>query len=194
MNALLLQRHHLSPVELVVDTDAHDIVVDRHAAASILEADPRRGEVLLVLEVDVQVLDLRGPVPVELPFGAATIRKADPPLGLRLSANAASGRISKSRVLYLRERRAGRSIDQEVPKRMTKPQSRSRKPLLLSRVAGNANRRSVAAASTLVGPGRIGLDAEHKAAAAGADQVEAGGDTAARGASRNGYAGRGERV
>ena len=29
---------------------------------------------------------------------------------------------------------------------------------------------------------------------AGADQVEAGGDTAARGASRNGYAGRGEQV
>src|SRR5205085_9936223 len=29
---------------------------------------------------------------------------------------------------------------------------------------------------------------------AGADQIEAGGDTAARGAGRNGYAGRGERV
>src|SRR5438132_8531553 len=137
MDGLLLQRYDLSPVELVVDTDAHDIVVDRHAAATILEAETRRGEVLLVLEVDVQVLDLCGPVPVELPFGAAAIRKADPPLSLGFTAKGSTA----GRVLHVRERRAARCIEQEVARCPTKPSSRSLEPTLLGDVIGNADRR-----------------------------------------------------
>src|SRR5205823_3766727 len=46
------------------------------------------------------------------------------------------------------------------------PQSRSLEPTLLGDVVGNTNRRNIEPASLLVNPGRIRLDAEHKAAAA----------------------------
>src|SRR5438552_2895690 len=108
----------------------------------------------------MQVLDLCGPVPVELPFGATTINEADAPLVL---GSTEAGSCITFPELSIGERRASRCVEQNAPERMAEPQSRGPEPLLSS-LAREPWSKEVVPLSLLVDPRHVGLYTNHNTA------------------------------
>src|SRR5215831_16588632 len=113
------------PRQLVVHPDANDVVIEVEALIAGKRRARRRGEIGFVLQSDVEIFNLRRPIPAELDLETAVRGPTPMPLLIRDGADR-----SDDAVRDVGERTTGGGVNEPVIARVADAAAEGRQPLL----------------------------------------------------------------